>query len=43
MISILAFMLAFGFVFPWLGWFFGRSDMKKITDLLQDAARRAGA
>jgi hypothetical protein len=33
-------MLAFGVTFPWLGWLLGRSDMKKITDLLQDAARR---
>ncbi len=39
-ITILALMLAFGVTFSWLGWFLGRSDMKKITDLLQDAARR---
>jgi undecaprenyl pyrophosphate phosphatase UppP len=39
-ITILALMLAFGVTFSWLGWFLGRSDMKKITELLQDAARR---
>jgi hypothetical protein len=42
-IAMLALMVGFGLALPWLGWVFGRCDIKRITEFLQNAARRAGA
>jgi len=40
---MLALMIVFGLTLPWLGWLFGRSDMKKIIELLRGAGGRPGA